>query len=206
MSTPAYRAEEVNLLKNCQLFHELDEHEFQQVLGASDRTCFEKGQTIFKEGESSSVLYIIISGLVDIFKSEKDGHKQCLITTLSSGESLGEMRLVQDAPCSLTAIASSSVVLLQLSVHTLREKENEKCYSLLLIAIITILNKRLKLDNQNIVTVSGEKRRKVRQLFYSIILIITLAALLFEVGFAFYYLTHTEDFCSMQYEIQGNNN
>lgn len=206
METPAYRAEEVNLLKNCQLFHEFDEHEFQQILGTSVRSCFEKGQTIFTEGESSDILCIIISGSVDVYKSEHEGRKQCLITTLSSGESLGEMRLIQDAPCSLTAIAASPVILLQLSVHTLREKENEKCFSLLLISIINILNKRLKLDNQNIVTISGEKRRKVKQLFYSIIVIVTLGALLAELGFAFYYLTHTEDFCRMQYEIQGNNN
>lgn len=204
MNSPAYRAEEVHVLKNCQLFRDFQEDMFQQILGASSRIYVDKGEILLTEGESSDALFIIVSGSIQVFKAEKFAKKQCLITSLSAGESLGEMRLIKDDLCSLTAIAASPSVLMRLSISTLRMKENEECYTLLLISIINILSKRLKIDNQSIVTITGEKKRKIKQLFFSIIIIITLTTLLAEVGFGFYYLTHTEDFCRIKYEMQGN--
>ncbi|HEY6023919.1 MAG TPA: cyclic nucleotide-binding domain-containing protein [Pseudolabrys sp.] len=67
------------------------------------------GETIFKEGDPASELYVIQSGQVDIQLGNR------LLDTLGANDLFGEMALIDSAPRSATAIARTDVALVPIS-------------------------------------------------------------------------------------------
>ena len=59
------------------------------MAGPSGVRRLQKGDLLFKEGDSSSAMYLIRSGMIRIFK--KKGDQQIEIDTLRSGQIVGEM-------------------------------------------------------------------------------------------------------------------
>lgn len=59
------------------------------------------GDMIFEAGSEGDLMYVIRDGKVDVFIEDK------AVMTLSSGDLLGEMALVDDQPRSATAIAKT---------------------------------------------------------------------------------------------------
>jgi CRP-like cAMP-binding protein len=66
---------------------------------------FKQGDTIFKEGDPASELYVIAGGNVEI------RHGNRLLATLDSHSIFGEMALIDGTPRSATAVAASDVTL-----------------------------------------------------------------------------------------------
>lgn len=66
---------------------------------------FERGDTVFAEGEPGDALFIIVEGLVRVVVSLPSGDEATL-AILSPGESVGELALFDGGPRSATAIAS----------------------------------------------------------------------------------------------------
>jgi CRP/FNR family transcriptional regulator, cyclic AMP receptor protein len=67
------------------------------------------GETIFNEGDIATELYIIHSGRVGIYLGNR------LLDTLETNEIFGEMALIDSAPRSATAIATTDVTLTPVS-------------------------------------------------------------------------------------------
>jgi CRP-like cAMP-binding protein len=67
------------------------------------------GETIFKEGDPATELYVIQSGRVGIHLGNR------LLDTLETNEIFGEMALIDSAPRSATAIATTDVRLVPVS-------------------------------------------------------------------------------------------
>jgi len=70
---------------------------------------FKVGETIFKEGDPATELYVIQSGRVGIHLGNR------LLSTLETNEIFGEMALVDGAPRSADAIAVTDVTLVPIS-------------------------------------------------------------------------------------------
>ncbi len=101
---------------------------------------FAKGTTIFKSGDEASEAYLLQNGSVDIVK-ERDGMEN-VIETLSRGDFLGEMALVDNARRSATAVAREDVTCAVFSKAEIdRSLENS---DLLTYALIKLLTKRLR--------------------------------------------------------------
>jgi CRP/FNR family transcriptional regulator, cyclic AMP receptor protein len=66
---------------------------------------FKKGETIFREGDPATELYVIQSGRVEIRLGNR------LLDTLGERSIFGEMALIDAAPRSATAVAASDVTL-----------------------------------------------------------------------------------------------
>lgn len=62
---------------------------------------FRKGQTIFREGDHGAMLYVVLAGNVQLTVKGKE------VENLGPGGVLGEMSLIDTAPRSATATASS---------------------------------------------------------------------------------------------------
>ncbi len=67
------------------------------------------GETIFNQGDPATELYVIQSGRVGIHLGNR------LLDTLEANEMFGEMSMVDHAPRSATAIATTDVRLVRLS-------------------------------------------------------------------------------------------
>ena len=70
---------------------------------------FKPGETIFKEGDKATELYVIRDGKVEISTGNR------LLDTLEGHSIFGEMALVDGAPRSATAIAATDVTLVPVS-------------------------------------------------------------------------------------------
>jgi CRP-like cAMP-binding protein len=66
---------------------------------------YKQGDTIFREGDPASELYVIKSGKVEI------RHGNRLLDTLDGNNIFGEMALIDNAPRSATAVAGTDVTL-----------------------------------------------------------------------------------------------
>ena len=66
---------------------------------SKDQVSFEAGQVIFAAGQAGKLMYVVTSGEVDILVGDT------LIETLTTGDILGEMALIDTQPRSATAIA-----------------------------------------------------------------------------------------------------
>jgi CRP/FNR family cyclic AMP-dependent transcriptional regulator len=83
------------------------------MAGPSGARRLQKGDLLFKEGDSSNAMYLIRSGMVRIFK--KKGDQQIEIDTLRSGQIVGEMAFLDGNPRSAGAEALMETELVEIS-------------------------------------------------------------------------------------------
>jgi CRP-like cAMP-binding protein len=77
------------------------------------------GEVIFREGEFSHELYIIVAGKVEIVQQRANG--PLALVTLAVGDFFGDIALVGDRPRSASAVAVEPTVLLTLSPEHFRQ-------------------------------------------------------------------------------------
>ena len=82
---------------------------------------WERVETIVEEGESGDSLYLIVEGRVDILKEVPDTEErsQLKIATLRTGETFGEMAIIDRLERSATVKATEDTILLILSQEAL---------------------------------------------------------------------------------------
>jgi CRP-like cAMP-binding protein len=103
------------MLREIKLLQTLNEVELNQVLQLGRRCQYEPHSNIVIEGEMSWGLYLIMDGLVGIFKTNKLTGENYDIGQLRSGSFFGEMSLVDNNPRSATVKALSACDLLYIS-------------------------------------------------------------------------------------------
>lgn len=78
-----------------------------------------KGQVLFVEGERSDHLYVVVSGRLKVLVGSPHG-AELLLAVLSSGESLGELSILDGGPRSATAEALDAVELIAIPADSVR--------------------------------------------------------------------------------------
>ncbi len=91
---------------------------------SSTSISFAKGQVIFREGQPSSVAYMIEKGAVHICRSIDD--KKVILTRLQAGEIFGEMGVIASMPRTADAEAAEACELRVLT-HSLVAGLLAKC-------------------------------------------------------------------------------
>tara|TARA_B100001121_G_scaffold303040_1_gene316445 strand:- start:24072 stop:26534 length:2463 start_codon:yes stop_codon:yes gene_type:complete len=79
-----------------------------------DRSHYQKGSFVFKEGDIADYFYVIEEGQVEIVKHNPDG-TDTILAVLKEGDSFGEMGLMQKAPRSASVRCITPVGLLKVS-------------------------------------------------------------------------------------------
>ena len=79
-----------------------------------DRSHYQKGSFVFKEGDIADYFYVIEEGQVEIIK-ENENEKDTVLAILNAGDSFGEMGLMQKAPRSASVRCLTPVGLLKIS-------------------------------------------------------------------------------------------
>jgi CRP/FNR family cyclic AMP-dependent transcriptional regulator len=179
-----FSAEEQSLLRNCELLKELSDKNFHTFISLSQRTFYAADEVLLEEGQNSNHLFILISGTVTLYKSTN--MNKDLIGSLSSGQSIGEMRVIRNQPCSLTVITNSPTVALCIPLDKLRHLEYNQCYESILDAIINILSYRLIQTNQLAVT-GVNKKKSMRNRIFPLAVMVVATLFIGELGVALYY-------------------
>jgi CRP-like cAMP-binding protein len=94
-------APDLKEMKKIPVFSEMTENEIHSVLKLAFEKKYPKDSTLFVEGMSGEVLYIIKTGKVDICKKTDKG--EIVMASLGPGEFLGELSIIDEGKRSATA-------------------------------------------------------------------------------------------------------
>lgn len=116
----------VRLQRGYPLFAEMSDYEISKLLRLCDRVTYNKGQRIFKEGETGDLFYFVLSGEVAISIGDFE------VARLGEGRFFGEMGVLDDAPRNATAEAATEVVLFAISRKVLENKDPALGYKIVM--------------------------------------------------------------------------
>jgi CRP/FNR family cyclic AMP-dependent transcriptional regulator len=111
-------------LKRVSLFSGLGERQLDQLASGSVRRSFAKGRMVVAEGEPSSALYILLAGRAKVQRSDSEG-KEVILAVLGSGECVGEMSLIDDAPRSASVITIEPCEFMAINKETFKTTLDE---------------------------------------------------------------------------------
>ncbi len=95
------------------MFNELNFSDLQVIARHMHYSEVEAGDVVFLEGERGHYVCFVVEGSLEVAKAAAAGPRTVL-TTLSRGQSIGEMALIDEAPRSATVTALSKSRLLML--------------------------------------------------------------------------------------------
>jgi CRP/FNR family cyclic AMP-dependent transcriptional regulator len=146
-------------LRRCSLFGGVTEAAFEHIRALIRRQSFPAGAIILAEGSVNDRIYFIEHGRVEITKAAMtDGRPVTRhIVTMGSGDTFGEMELIDIQPCAATVRAVEDTVTLTLSNHDLYRisKIDMKTYALLIMNLARELSRRLRQTDVLLATGGG---------------------------------------------------
>jgi CRP-like cAMP-binding protein len=103
------------------------------------------GQALIREGEEGDFMFLLISGAVDIFKSNAQGERQ-LMTSVGAGATLGEMSMFDGEPRFATCIATDTTTFVVLTRDAMTNiiLEDPGLGAKILVEMIALLSQRLR--------------------------------------------------------------
>jgi CRP/FNR family transcriptional regulator, cyclic AMP receptor protein len=135
-------------LKRCSLFGGVTEQAFESIRPFIRRQDFAAGTVVLAEGSVNDRIYFIEHGRVEITKATTagSGTVERHIVTMTSGDTFGEMELIDIQPCEATVRALEDTSTLTLSNHDLYRvsKVDMKTYALLIMNLARELSRRLR--------------------------------------------------------------
>jgi CRP-like cAMP-binding protein len=108
----------VSLLKEIKLLQSFSEAELQQLIASGSGASYEPHTNIVIEGELSWGLYLIVDGIVGIFKTNKLTGSLYDVGQLRAGSFFGEMSLIDENPRSATVRSLTNCELFYISKET----------------------------------------------------------------------------------------
>jgi CRP-like cAMP-binding protein len=142
---------DLDSIKNLSLFQDLSTPELENLSLLVFEKNYSKGSTLFVEGMTGEVLYLVKSGSVQILK-KFDNHQEKVLATLKAGEFLGEMSLIDNRPRTATArVAEESVLLVMTkkAFNAMMEKHPTVALKVLLV-FLKVANERVRKANESV--------------------------------------------------------
>jgi len=104
----------IELLRKVQLFESLDDDQLNHILSIANKQTLAAGTVLFHEHDIGASFYVILKGSIKIFTRSKDGEEKVL-SMLQSGESFGELSLIDGRPRSASAQTLEPTTVLSVS-------------------------------------------------------------------------------------------
>jgi CRP/FNR family transcriptional regulator len=103
----------VEYLKRADLFSDLTEEELHDIASRVTLREFNKGQVILLEEDTNKYMYSVLEGEVKVYYITDDG-KESIVAFHGSGESFGEVSLIdqQTTPATVAAVEKSLVLII----------------------------------------------------------------------------------------------
>ncbi len=143
---------EIQDLKTISVFKDLNGEELGKIKNFMFEKTMRKGMTLFYEGMSGGVMYLVKNGEIEIFKRQMP--EDIILAKLSSGTFVGEMSLIDDEPRSASARITKDTVLLVITKAGFNDmiRRNPECGNKILMAFLRILSGRLRDTNKRLVS------------------------------------------------------
>jgi len=110
--------EKSELLRKTPLFEGLAETDLRELATKLTERTFRAGDMIFHQGDRATAMFIVAEGHVNIHLAGEESRRISL-KDLARGEYFGELSLFDHQPRSASALATTDVVLLELTAETL---------------------------------------------------------------------------------------
>jgi CRP-like cAMP-binding protein len=111
---------QTDFLKGVSLFSDLNDEELKNVSKQIEEIEFVRDAFICKEGQQADSMFIIKSGIVQIFCDDGKGGRK-ILTHLKLGEYFGEMALLTDEPRNASAIALAETECIKIKKDSFRD-------------------------------------------------------------------------------------
>jgi CRP/FNR family transcriptional regulator, cyclic AMP receptor protein len=142
---------DLDLLRNADIFGELDADELQAVAEICTETTIDRGKAVFREGEPGNRLFIVSSGEVRISRVVPGSGEEAL-AVLPRGACFGEMSVFDRSERSTDAIANSDCTLITIArpdFEMLLDFNRDLAYKVLW-SVIHTMSRRLRVANENL--------------------------------------------------------
>ena len=102
----------INLISAIPLFNGLPAEQLEAIRQIAIEKRFNKGQTIFSEGDKTTGFFVIVDGRVKIYKVSSEGKEQ-ILHIFEAGQSFGEVTVFtgQQMPANAQALAKTHLLL-----------------------------------------------------------------------------------------------
>ena len=128
-------------LSNIPYFAQLTPDQRTNVLRSARHIHAAAGQTLFVDGEPCSGMYIVMQGLVKLFKTSADGKEQ-VVRHMSAGDTFNEVPVFDGSPNPVSAAAVEASNLIVLSRETMLAALRE--YPAVAEAVVQVFASRLR--------------------------------------------------------------
>ncbi len=104
----------IEWLKKVSLFDNLNDEQLEHILRISHRRTLSSGTILFNEKEMGTTFYVVLAGSIKLFTRGSNGEEKVL-SLVNSGESFGELSLLDGRPRSASAQTLETTTVLELS-------------------------------------------------------------------------------------------
>jgi signal transduction histidine kinase len=125
-------------LSKIDLFHFFSSEELAAFLEKAKEVRVAKGVVLFHEGEPGQDMYIVLQGMVKVFRGNR------VIDVIKPGDYFGEMAIIENQPRSASVAALEESLLLQVPLAVFREYFSRQPKSL--VAMMRTLSQRVRRD------------------------------------------------------------
>ena len=144
-------------LKQFLCFVDLTSDEALQVAGLLGTIHLKSGETLFRQGDACTAVYLLLSGEVEI-RIESPGQLPRSLVTLGSGAILGEMGPLTDEPRGATSVARGDTHLAELPYSALHAglERGDRWATKFLTATAKVLAQRLATLNKETISIMAQ--------------------------------------------------
>ncbi len=98
----------LDLIRRVSLFTMLTPAQAEALAATVSKKRFKRGEILVEQGRMSNALYIVLAGRTRVVMTDNKG-REVILATLKSGDYVGEMSLIDNAPHSATVVADQQV-------------------------------------------------------------------------------------------------
>ncbi|MBA4317113.1 MAG: hypothetical protein C0412_01810 [Flavobacterium sp.] len=115
-----HKDETHNIIEHVALFENLEKNEMKELISSAGTILYTAGETIIKQGEDGSSMFILQEGLLNVFISTNDNEK-LKVSVIAPGEFFGEMSLFTGEKRSATVAAETDSVVMEIGKEAIKK-------------------------------------------------------------------------------------
>ncbi|WP_127586170.1 Crp/Fnr family transcriptional regulator [Paenibacillus koleovorans] len=137
----------IEFLSQVPLFSKLNQDQLKIIAGISQKKGVRSGTILFREKEPGTIFYIVFMGAIKIFTANSSGEEK-MLSLFKTGDSFGELSLIDGKPRSATAQAVEDTILISITAEAFMDlmKNNFE----ITLGIMQELSQRLRDTNQHV--------------------------------------------------------